>query len=103
MMKVLVTGAPGYIGSHVVKQLGEAGYDIVVYDNLHRISLGGYPWKTGGWGPGRHGGIDRSFDANEFEAVLHFAANIVVPESVTNPLKYYANNTRNTPESSATD
>ncbi len=96
-MKVLVTGGAGYIGSHVVKQLGEAGHEIVVYDNLST----GYRWAV------THGELvvgdlaDQSaltelFNAHDFEAVLHFAANIVVPESVSNPLKYYANNTRNT-------
>ncbi len=96
-MKVLVTGGAGYIGSHVVKQLGEAGHDIVVYDNLST----GYAWAV------THGELivgdiadveklDGVFQQHQFEAVLHFAANIVVPESVTNPLKYYRNNTRNT-------
>jgi len=96
-MKVLVTGGAGYIGSHVVKQLGEAGHDIIVYDNLST----GYEWAV------THGELivgdladvdklDQVFADHAFEAVLHFAANIVVPESVENPLKYYRNNTRNT-------
>ncbi|WLQ14916.1 UDP-glucose 4-epimerase GalE [Hahella aquimaris] len=96
-MKVLVTGGAGYIGSHVVRQLGEAGHDIVVYDNLST----GHPWAV------TYGelvqadladtdALDAVFEKGQFEAVLHFAANIVVPESVENPLKYYSNNTRNT-------
>ena len=96
-MKLLVTGGAGYIGSHVVRQLGEAGHDLVVYDNLST----GHRWAV------QHGEFvlgdlaDRDqlelvFARHKFDAVLHFAANIVVPESVENPLKYYSNNTRNT-------
>ncbi|WP_372985420.1 UDP-glucose 4-epimerase GalE [Marinobacter sp.] len=96
-MKVLVTGGAGYIGSHVVRQLGEAGHDIVVFDNLST----GYRWAvTAGelvvGDLADEAAIDRLFSGHRFEAVLHFAANIVVPESVANPLKYYSNNTRNT-------
>jgi len=96
-MKVLVTGGAGYIGSHVVKQLGAAGHDIVVYDNLST----GYEWAvTSGelviGDVGDFDKLDSVFTEHDFEAVLHFAANIVVPESVENPLKYYRNNTRNT-------
>lgn len=96
-MKVLVTGGAGYIGSHVVKQLGEAGHDIIVYDNLST----GYEWAVT-YGELIVGDLanseklDQVFTEHKFEAVLHFAANIVVPESVSNPLKYYRNNTRNT-------
>lgn len=96
-MKVLVTGGAGYIGSHVVRQLAEAGHDIVVFDNLST----GYRWAvTAGelvvGDLGDEDAIEQVFAAHDFEAVLHFAANIVVPESVSNPLKYYGNNTRNT-------
>lgn len=95
--KVLVTGGAGYIGSHVVRQLAEAGYDVVVYDNLST----GHAWAV------THGelvvgdladtqALDALFKKHDFSAVLHFAAHIVVPESVADPLKYYANNTRNT-------
>ncbi len=96
-MKVLVTGGAGYIGSHVVRQLGEAGHDIVVYDNLST----GYEWAVtcGELVVGDLAdtdSIDQLFEKYKFEAVLHFAAHIVVPESVENPLKYYRNNTRNT-------
>ncbi|MGO1658814.1 MAG: UDP-glucose 4-epimerase GalE [Marinobacter sp.] len=96
-MKVLVTGGAGYIGSHVVRQLAEAGHDIVVFDNLST----GYRWAvTAGelviGDLANENEIDEVFARYDFEAVLHFAANIVVPESVSNPLKYYGNNTRNT-------
>ena len=96
-MKVLVTGGAGYIGSHVVRQLAQAGHDIVVFDNLST----GYRWAvTAGelvvGDLADEAAIGDLFARHEFEAVLHFAANIVVPESVANPLKYYGNNTRNT-------
>ncbi|PPK52783.1 UDP-glucose 4-epimerase GalE [Marinobacter persicus] len=96
-MKVLVTGGAGYIGSHVVRQLASAGHDIVVFDNLST----GYRWAvTAGelvvGDLADEEAIEYLFSQHRFEAVLHFAANIVVPESVANPLKYYSNNTRNT-------
>ncbi len=95
--KLLVSGGAGYIGSHVVKELGKAGYQVVVYDNL----------STGAAASVLSGELvvgelnDRellcaTFEQHQFDAVLHFAASISVPESVCNPLDYYANNTRNT-------
>lgn len=95
--KVLVTGGAGYIGSHVVRQLGEAGYDLVVYDNCST----GVPKSVlhGQLIIGDLADIDRLYQVfakHQFSAVLHFAASLVVPESVAYPLDYYANNTRNT-------
>lgn len=95
--KVLVTGGAGYIGSHVVQQLGEAGYDIVVYDNCST----GFPNSIlyGDLIIGDLADVDRLyqvFAAHQFDAVLHFAASLIAPESVTRPLDYYSNNTRNT-------
>lgn len=95
-MKILITGGAGYIGSHVVKALGTLGHDLVVYDNLstgHKqavtfgeLVVGNLEDKVK---------LDALFEAQKFDAVLHFAGSIVVPESVSNPLKYYANNTVN--------
>jgi UDP-glucose 4-epimerase len=94
---VLVTGGAGYIGSHVVVQLAEAGHRVVVYDNLSS----GFPWAVLGGELVVGDLADRQrlaelFRAHRFESVLHFAAHIIVPESVEKPLKYYGNNTRNT-------
>lgn len=96
MKKIFITGGAGYIGSHVVKVLGEREYDILVFDNL----------STGNRNAVLYGDFVLGDLANtaflkktiaEFKpnAVIHFAASIVVSESVHNPLKYYRNNTAN--------
>lgn len=95
--KVLVTGGAGYIGSHVVQQLGELGYDIVVYDNCSTGFTSSVLY--GELIVGDLADIDRLyqvFSTHKFDAVLHFAASLIAPESVTRPLDYYSNNTRNT-------
>lgn len=98
MGKILVTGGCGYIGSHVVRQLFEAGYEVVVYDNLstgfEAALIHGEKLIIGDLADAYK--LDSIFREHEFKTVLHFAAAIVAPESVTDPLKYYANNTRNT-------
>jgi len=91
---VLVTGGAGYIGSHVVKQLGEMGERLVVLDNLST----GFEKAVlyGDFIAGDTGDTDlvsRIMRDYEVEAVLHFAAHTIVPESVADPLKYYGNNT----------
>lgn len=94
---VLVTGGAGYIGSHVVRQLGAAGYPVIVLDNLstgfRQAVLHGELVEGNSGDVALAGEIIRK---NGIEAVLHFAAHIVVPESVAEPLKYYGNNTCNT-------
>jgi UDP-glucose 4-epimerase len=95
-MKILITGGAGYIGSHVVKALGTLGHDITIYDNLstgHRQAITFGTLVEGDLADTEK--LDRLFKEQKFEAVLHFAGSIVVPESVTNPLKYYQNNTVN--------
>lgn len=94
---ILVTGGAGYIGSHVVKQLGAAGERLVVLDNLStgfREAV-----RYGEFIEGNTGDADlvgRILREYDIESVLHFAAHTIVPESVENPLKYYGNNTCNT-------
>jgi UDP-glucose 4-epimerase len=91
---VLVTGGAGYIGSHVVRQLGERGERLVVLDNLatgFRDAVMYGEFVQGDAGDAAL--VDRLLRDNEIGAVLHFAAHIVVPESVADPLKYYHNNT----------
>lgn len=92
-MAVLVTGGAGYIGSHTVAALLERGEEIVVIDNLqqgHREALlGGKLYE----GDIRDAAVlDRLFTENEIDAVIHFAANSLVGESMSNPGKYYHNN-----------
>jgi UDP-glucose 4-epimerase len=95
--KVLVTGGAGYIGSHVVKQLGESGYDVVIYDNCSTGSAQSILYGELILGDlADTEGLYKVFAQHKFSAVLHFAASLIVPESVARPLDYYSNNTRNT-------
>ena len=96
MAKVLVTGGAGYIGSHTVKKLGEADHEIVVYDNLSTGSAAAVlygEFVTGELNDLAH--LSAVFAQHNFDAVLHFAASISVPESLAKPLDYYYNNTCN--------
>lgn len=107
-MQILITGAAGYIGSHVVKQLLEqTDYKIVIIDNLStgfdstietlksldttnsRIKF--YNQDLSNWNE-----IEKIFEENSIKEIIHFAAFSQVAESMKNPIKYYSNNTINT-------
>ncbi|PWG02748.1 UDP-glucose 4-epimerase GalE [Sphingosinicella humi] len=94
-LPVLVTGGAGYIGSHAVLALLDAGWPVIVIDNLTT----GFRWAVPEGAVFAEGDIaDQSLVARLIEehgikAIIHFAGSVVVPESVENPLKYYENNT----------
>lgn len=91
-MKVLVTGGAGYIGSHCVKALANAGHRVIVFDNL---SSGHNKENTSHIFKGdlrNRDDLNKVFSATSFDAVMHFAAKIEVKESQIDPGKYYENN-----------
>ena len=94
---ILVTGGAGYIGSHAVLALKDAGHVPVVIDNL----VTGFRWAIPNNVAFHNGDIAdselvaRIIETYKIEAIMHFAGSVVVPESVENPLKYYHNNTAN--------
>ncbi|MDE2303438.1 MAG: UDP-glucose 4-epimerase GalE [Sphingomonadales bacterium] len=94
---VLVTGGAGYIGSHAVLALRDAGWPVAVIDNLvtgFRFAVpDGVPFYEGDIADGAL--LAWIFAGQGTRAIMHFAGSVVVPESVENPLKYYANNTAN--------
>lgn len=91
---ILVTGGAGYIGSHVVRQLGEAGESVVVLDNLTTgFSEAVLHGELVIGDTGDSSLVSALLKEHNVKSVLHFAAHTIVPESVSNPLKYYANNT----------
>lgn len=94
-MAVLVTGGAGYIGSHMVLGLVDAGQDVVVLDNLST----GFAWALAPQAKlvvgdiGDETLVEKIIVENNIDAVVHFAGSIVVPDSVADPLGYYLNNT----------
>src|SRR5271169_7184213 len=96
-MTVLVTGGAGYIGSHMVYELADAGEQVVVFDNLST----GFDWAVAKGVPlvvgdsGDQALVGRLIQQYQIETIIHFAASIVVPDSVRDPLSYYRNNTVN--------
>jgi UDP-arabinose 4-epimerase len=93
-MRILVTGGAGYIGSHTAKLLAVAGHEPVIFDDLSQ----GHEWAVK-WGPLEQGSLSdpkrlaEVFAGRKMDAVVHFAANALVGESMTNPAKYFQNNT----------
>src|SRR6201997_1360263 len=96
-MTILVTGGAGYIGSHMVYALVDAGERVVVLDNLST----GFDWAVAGGVPlivgesGDQALVAKVIRDQAVQAIIHFAASIVVPDSVRDPLGYYRNNTVN--------
>ena len=91
---ILVTGGAGYIGSHVVQQLGEANEQVVVLDNLStgfRSAVLHGELVVGDTGDREL--VGRILDQYTVDTIMHFASHTIVPESVSDPLKYYRNNT----------
>jgi len=97
MAKILITGGAGYIGSHVVNLLKNSNHELIIYDNLSTGRL-----ESVVSGKLIHGDLEDLekleglISSEQFDACIHFAGSIIVPESVTDPLKYYYNNTKNT-------
>src|ERR1044072_1892031 len=92
-MKILVTGGAGYIGSHTAKLLATTGHDPVIFDDMSP----GHDWALK-WGHLERGSLSdpvrlaQVFAAHKVDAVVHFAAHALVGESMSNPSKYFRNN-----------
>jgi UDP-glucose 4-epimerase len=97
-MTILVTGGAGYIGSHLVHELEDAGEPVVVLDNLSTgfrfLVPSGVPFVTGS--SGDRDLVKKIVAEHRVDSILHFAASLIVPDSLRDPLGYYLNNTTNT-------
>lgn len=97
-MTILVTGGAGYIGSHMVHELVDAGEQVAVLDNLSTgfrfLIPGSVPFTAGSTGDREL--VSKTLRRHNVTAIVHFAASVVVPDSVSDPLGYYRNNTMNT-------
>ncbi len=95
---VLVTGGAGYIGSHAVSALNDAGYSVTVLDNLSSGSTIAVlsPARLIVGDVSDESVLESLFKNNKFSAVMHFAASISVPDSISDPLSYYDNNVTTT-------
>jgi UDP-glucose 4-epimerase len=97
-MTILVTGGAGYIGSHMVHELTDVGEPVVVLDNLSTgfrfLIPGSVPFVSGSTGDSVL--VKETIERYGITAIIHFAASVVVPDSISNPLGYYRNNTMNT-------
>jgi len=95
-MKILITGGAGYIGSHLVMALDHTLHDVVIVDNLstgNKLAVTHGRLVVGDLSDKKF--MTELFEKEKFEAVIHFAGSIVVPDSVEDPLTYYQNNTVN--------
>jgi UDP-glucose 4-epimerase len=96
-MSILVTGGAGYIGSHMVYELADTGEHVIVFDNLST----GFDWAVANGVPlivgdtGDQNVLAQIIREHKVDSIIHFAAWLVVPDSVKNPLGYYKNNTVN--------
>jgi UDP-glucose 4-epimerase len=96
MRTILITGGAGYIGSHVVKELLRQNHRPIVFDNLqtgHRRATKNALFIEGDLSDQKK--LAETFQANSIDAVMHFAADCLVGESVQNPVKYFNNNVKN--------
>ncbi len=92
-MKILVTGGAGYIGSHTVRKLKEAGHEIVIFDNLssgHLDAIKDFELFRGDLA--NKNDLEKVFSENKFDGVVHFAGSIEAGESMTDPKRFFSNN-----------
>ncbi len=95
-MKIMVTGGAGYIGSHTVKELLKQGNEVIIFDSLengYREAIVGGKFIKGDLADRNR--LDALFKKEKIDSVVHFAAYADVPESVSNPEKYFMNNISN--------